>query len=78
MQEGSESHGRTGECSADHGTPVGRLSQKGRTRWLDRDVEQIRVTAVLDRSKEQSDDKYLRRCRVDRWLAVVAEGVWRV
>jgi hypothetical protein len=63
---------------AEGGAPVGRLSKEARTLWLDRDVEQVRVTAVLERTKEQSETKYQDRCRVERWGVVIAEGVWRV
>ncbi len=58
---------------------IGRLSAEGAERWrrrLERILE-VRVVAVLQRFRDDPDERFTGRIRADRWELPVLEAVWR-
>ena len=64
-------------CTPDGGQPVAALSTAAREEWRDRRVEEVRVLAIEERRREQSQEGYRERCRVDRWEVPLVEVLWR-
>jgi ATP-dependent DNA helicase RecQ len=61
------------------GSGVGRLSGEGAHRWLERldHILEVRVVAVLRRFRDDPDERFSRRIRVDSWELPVLEVVYR-
>ena len=58
---------------------VARLSQKGFQEWADKlaRIETVRVIAMIRRYRDDSEESYRSRCKVDQWEIPTVELVYR-
>jgi ATP-dependent DNA helicase RecQ len=61
------------------GATVARLSQKGHQEWRDKleRVETVRVIAMIKRYREDSEENFRSRCKVEQWEIPMVELVYR-
>ena len=62
-----------GEIKNGRGQPVGKLSKAASLPAGK--IEDARVSAIVVRTKQQSDPKYLERIQSDRWETVLCEVI---
>jgi ATP-dependent DNA helicase RecQ len=58
---------------------VARLSEKGHREWADKldHIETVRVIAMIKRYRDDSEECYRSRCKVERWEIPMVELVYR-
>jgi len=58
---------------------VARLSQKGHQEWVDKlaRIETVRVIAMIKRYRDDSEESYRSRCKVEQWEIPMVELVYR-
>ncbi len=61
------------------GVTVARLSQKGQQEWADKlsRIETVRVIAMIKRYRDDSEEIYRSRCKVEQWEIPLVELVYR-
>ena len=69
-----------GKVVLQHGeVTVARLSQKGHQEWADKlaRIETVRVIAMIKRYRDDSEESYRSRCKVEQWEIPMVELVYR-
>ena len=69
-----------GKVVLQHGeVTVARLSQKGHQEWADKleRIETVRVIAMIKRYRDDSEESYRSRCKVEEWEIPMVELVYR-